>query len=185
MRSLIALGTALLLTTSVHAQDAGATTGIEIDPQAYAGVWYEIARTPVPFQQQCTGGVTATYTLRSDTEVGVENRCDLASGETESATGAADVVDGNFNTFAVEIEDSDAPGINYIVAAVGDEADGRYPWAAVHSPDGNTGWILARDPDLAEDARADAEAALAELGVDIAQLSDTTQPPQTYDPAVD
>jgi apolipoprotein D and lipocalin family protein len=185
MRSLIAIGTALLLATSAHAQEAGATTGLEIDPAAYAGVWYEIARTPVPFQQQCTGGVTATYTLRSDSEVGVENRCDLASGETESATGSADVVDGNFNTFAVEIEDSDAPGINYVVAAVGEPVEGQYSWAAVHSPDGDTGWILARDPDLPDDARADAEAALEDLGVDIAQLSDTAQPPQTYDPAAD
>lgn len=183
MRSLIALGTALLLTTAAQAQDAGATTGIEIDPEAYAGVWYEIARTPVPFQQQCTGGVTATYTLTSDTEVGVENRCDLSSGETESVMGSAEVVDGNFNTFSVEIADSSAPGINYIVAAVGEEADGRYPWAAVHSPDGNIGWILARDPDFGGADRDKAEAALAELGVDIAQLSDTTQPPQTYDPA--
>ena len=173
----------LLLASPAIAQEAGATTGLEIDPGAYAGVWYEIARTPTPYQQQCTGGVTATYTVVDDSTVRVNNRCDLASGETEQATGTAEVVDGNFNTFAVELEDSGgAPGINYVVAAVGEEEDGRYSWAAVHSPDDDTGWILARDPDFGDAERSEAEAALEAVGVDLDQLSDTAQPPQNYDP---
>ena len=68
------------------------------------------------------------------------------------------------------------------MAAVGDQEGGEYPWAAVYSPDGNTGWILAREPELGEDARQEAKVSLKEVGVDLNQLSETAQPPQIYDP---
>lgn len=184
MRIPLILGVAVLAAGPVSAQEAGTTTAMEIDPQSYMGVWYEIARTPTPYEQGCMGGVTATYSLIDDTTVEVVNRCDRESGNEQDVVGQAEVVDGNFNTFSVQFgQESGAPGINYVVAAVGEEEDGQYQWAAVHSPDGNTGWILSREPNLAEEQRAEAEAALSELGVDLAQLSDTEQPPQTYDPA--
>ncbi|MDF2799787.1 MAG: hypothetical protein K0R85_2531 [Devosia sp.] len=186
MRLPIALGAALMVAAPVSAQEAGTTTALEINPQSYTGVWYEIARTPTPYQEDCEGGVTATYNLLDETSVEVINRCDRASGDEQGVVGTAEVVNGNFNTFSVEFgEDSGAPGVNYVVAAVGEEEDGQYPWAAVYSPDGNTGWILAREPELGADDREEAEAALSEVGVDLAQLSDTAQPPQSYDPAAE
>jgi lipocalin len=36
------------------------------DLARYAGRWYEIARLPNRFQDQCEGDVAATYTLRPD-----------------------------------------------------------------------------------------------------------------------
>ena len=186
MRSAITFGLALLMAGPAAAQEAGATTALEINPQYYTGVWYEIARTPTPYEQDCDGGVTATYNLIDDATMEVINRCDRASGDDQGVVGEAEVVDGNFNTFSVEFgEDSGTPGINYVVAAVGDEEGDQYPWAAVYSPDGNTGWILARDPGLSEEARQEAEAALQEVGVDLSQLSETDQPPQTYDPTAE
>lgn len=186
MKYAILTAAAILMAAPVQAQDAGTTTAQQIDPKAYTGVWYEIARTPTPYEQQCQGGVTATYSLIDDTTVEVKNRCDQPSDETQSIVGTADVVNGNFNTFSVELDQtSGAPGINYVVTAVGDEEDGKYPWAAVHSPDGNTGWILARDPNIDVDTRKEAEAALKEVGVDLSQLSDTQQPPQSYDPSAE
>jgi len=183
MRLPLAFGFAMVLAVPATAQEAGSTTGLEINPQSYTGVWYEIARTPTPYQEDCEGGVTATYNLIDDATMEVINRCDRASGDPEGVVGEAEVVDGNFNTFSVEFgQDTGAPGINYIVAAVGDEEAEQYPWAAVYSPDGNTGWILAREPELADEDRQEAETALNEAGVDLSELSDTTQPPQTYDP---
>ena len=186
MRFAIALGVALLATAPTFAQEAGTTTTIEIDPQSYTGLWYEIARTPTPYQQDCEGGVTATYNLVDDATMEVINRCDRTSGDEQGVVGTAEVVNGNFNTFSVEFgEESGAPGVNYVVAAVGEEEDGQYPWAAVYSPDGNTGWILARDPELSSEDREEAEASLSEVGVDLSELSDTAQPPKTYDPAAE
>lgn len=183
MRFTLVLGTALLIASPAYAQEAGATTSSEINPQAYTGVWFEIARTPTPYQEDCEGGVTARYELIDDATMQVVNRCDRASGEDQGVVGEAEIVNGNFNTFDVEFgEESGAPGVNYVVAAVGEEEGEQYPWAAVYSPDGNTGWILARDPQLAADDRQEAEDALGELGVDLSQLTDTSQPPQTYDP---
>jgi apolipoprotein D and lipocalin family protein len=186
MRFALIMSTAVLLATPALAQEAGTTTDLEISPDAYTGVWYEIARTPAPYENDCEGGVTATYTLVDDSTVEVVNRCDRASGDEQGVTGQAEVVNNNFNTLEVQFGgESGAPGINYVVAAVGEEQDGEYPWAAVHSPEGNTGWILSREPEISQDDRNAAEAALEEVGVDLSQLSDTDQPPQSYDPASD
>jgi len=172
-----------MLPTGALAQEAGETTGLEIDPQAYEGTWYEVARTPAPFQEQCEGGVTASYQLQNDTVMKVVNRCDLANAEIQSISGEAEVRDGNFNTFAVELGGSgEQQGINYVVAAVGEIEGDHYPWAAVFSPDGNIGWILSREPELAAEDRSDAVAALQKIGVDTSQLSDTPQPPTNYQP---
>lgn len=176
---------AVLLATAfpATAQEAGTTTGAEIDPTAYSGLWYEVARTPTPFQQACEGGVTALYELRDPGTVSVLNRCDTGT-EPMSIEGTAEVLDGNFNTFSVQFPQTpDAPGINYVVAAVGSEEDGQYPWAAVHSPEGDLAWILSRTPEIAPEARQAAEDALTAAGVDPATLQDTAQPPQGYDPA--
>ncbi len=185
MRTAIAAVAALLVTVPTLAQEAGTTTALEIDPKAYTGLWYEIASTPTPYEQDCDGGVTATYTLIDDATMEVVNRCDReAGGDEQGVVGEAEVVNGNFNTFSVEFgEESGAPGVNYVVAAVGEAEGGQYPWAAVYSPDGNTGWILAREIELSEEERGAAEEALGEVGVDLSQLSNTAQPPQTYDPA--
>ena len=185
MKPTLTMGMLVLLSApaTAMAQNAGAVTATEIDPQAYTGTWYEVARTPAPFQDKCDGGVTATYNLVDTTTMQVVNRCDLPDGETQEVTGQAQVVDGNFNTFSVQIGDAQAtPGINYVVAAASDVTDGSYQWAAVHAPDENIGWILSRSPELEAEAREKAETALQEAGVDVSQLSDTPQPPDTYQP---
>ena len=48
-----------------------------------------------------------------------------------SVSGEAEVVDGNFNTFSVELSDNnDAPAINYVVAAADSGEAGQYQWVA-------------------------------------------------------
>lgn len=185
MKNRFAIAAAMLIATQapVSAQDAGAVSATQIDPQAYTGLWFEVARTPAPFQEQCDGGVTAHYQLLDESTMQVVNRCDTADGGEQSVSGEADVLDGNFNTFDVQLsEGNDAPGINYVIAAASDIEDGQYQWAAVVSPEDRIGWILSRAPELDDDTRHEAEAALEQAGVDIAQLSDTPQPPQNYQP---
>ncbi len=57
---LYAAALAALSTTAFAQQTASTGTGEAIEPEACAGLWYEIARTPAPFQDQCDGGVTAS-----------------------------------------------------------------------------------------------------------------------------
>ncbi|HET6669476.1 MAG TPA: lipocalin family protein, partial [Pyrinomonadaceae bacterium] len=60
-----------------------------VDLGKYVGKWYEIARLPNRFEKQCVSTVTATYTLRSDGQIGVLNECKTASGELRKAKGKA------------------------------------------------------------------------------------------------
>ena len=95
MRFALGLAASLMMAAPALAQDAGTTASTEIDPQAYAGIWYEIARTPAPFQEMCAGGVTATYELVGAGTVKVTNRCDGEDGQPQGITGEAEVVLGS------------------------------------------------------------------------------------------
>ncbi len=128
----------------------------------------------------CTGGVTATYALAGE-KVTVTNRCDGPGGAVATIEGTATVVGGNFNTLDVQFPVGDtSQGVNYTVAAASDVVDGKYQWAAVRSPEENIGWILSRTPELDAATRAEAVKALETAGVDVSQLKDTAQPPQSY-----
>ena len=168
MRFALGLAASLMMAAPALAQDAGTTASTEIDPQAYAGIWYEIARTPAPFQEMCAGGVTATYELVGAGTVKVTNRCDGEDGQPQGITGEAEVVSNNFNTLNVEFSMGEQnQGVNYVVAAASDIKDGKYQWAAVQSPEGPIGWILAREPQIDAETRSQAEAALKEAGIEI------------------
>jgi apolipoprotein D and lipocalin family protein len=60
-----------------------------IDLPRYSGTWYEIARLPNRFQEQCSGEVTASYTLQADGTFAVVNRCRLEDGNYTEAKGVA------------------------------------------------------------------------------------------------
>ncbi|MBV0890382.1 lipocalin family protein [Paracoccus sp. Z118] len=185
MKFLAGLSALALLASPAVAQEAGTTTSEQINPQAYIGVWHEIASSPMPFQAACEGGTTAFYELADAETLRVVNRCDTANGQVMGVIGTAEVVDGNLNTFEVTFPQSpeDAPGVNYEIVAVGEAQDGSYPWAAVRSPGSDYAWILGRSAELDAADREAAEAALTEAGVDVSTLNDTRQPPQSYDPA--
>jgi apolipoprotein D and lipocalin family protein len=170
---------AALMTAPAWAQGAQG----QIDPQAYGGLWYEIERTPAPFQEQCEGGVTALYEQIDAQTLRVLNRCDLPGGAVSSVEGLAEEVGDDFRRFEVSFDGApEGEEVNYVVEAVGPVEEGRYAWAAVSDGDGDIGWILAPRPELAQDMRREARAALEEAGVDPQRLSETRQPPRNYDP---
>jgi apolipoprotein D and lipocalin family protein len=162
----------------------GAQASESIDPQAYLGLWYEIARTPTPFQEQCEGGVTALYEQIDAVTVSVVNRCDLPGGEISSVAGRAEEVGDSFRRFEVSFDGvPDGEEVNYVIEAVGPVENGRYAWAAISDGAGGTGWILSPRLDLDEMAREEATAALEAADVATQQLSVTPQPPRNYDPS--
>lgn len=74
----------LLTSASLDAAPRQAQLPLELVPDVdlsrYAGLWYEVARLPNRFQDDCAGDVTAMYTQRSDGRIDVVNRCRKADG---------------------------------------------------------------------------------------------------------
>lgn len=125
-----------------------------VDLERYQGRWYEIARLPNRFQEQCRGDVTADYTLREDGRVDVENRCRTKDGDLESAKGVARRPDPD-RPGALEVRF--APSwLSWLPMVWGDyqimSLDEDYRWALVGSPSREYLWILARKP-VMEEAR--------------------------------
>lgn len=144
-----------------------------VDVSRYMGRWYEIARFPAPFQDDCVA-TTATYGLREDGKVSVLNACreETFDGPIREVEGVARVVDPQTNaklkvTFAWPFE-----GDYWIIML-----DDSYRWAVVSDPWRKYLWILNRAPHMDD---ADFESILARLidrGFDLDRLMLTPQPP--------
>lgn len=153
-----------------------------VQPQAsmdigrYAGQWYEIARFPNRFQQQCAGDVTANYTPLPEGRLQVVNRCRLADGREERATAVAKRArpEGPDTVLKVRFAPSWLSALplvwaDYWVLAV----DPAYQHALVGTPDRDYLWILSRTP-LPDAAAYEALVAQARAqGYDVSRLQKT------------
>ena len=74
MKTLIVL-IILILSISLFPQSTSLKTVDYVDLKKYTGLWYEIAKIPNSFQDQCVKGATAKYTLKEDGEIAVVNSC--------------------------------------------------------------------------------------------------------------
>ena len=122
-----------------------------VDIERYAGLWYEIARYPVPFDEDGVA-VTAEYTLNEDGTVGILNSAlvgDL-NGPPTSIEGVARVVDTETNAkLEVTFDDPDIAGIPFAYWII--ELDEAYQWAVVTNDTRFVLYILSRTPTM-EDA---------------------------------
>ena len=122
-----------------------------VDLDKYTGVWYEYARIPNSFQDDCVLNTTATYKIRDDGKIDVINRCIDADGDTIEATGIAQVVD-NKRRSKLEVSFVRFFGINlfwgnYWIIGLADD----YRYAVVGDPSRKYGWILTRNPGLTDE----------------------------------
>ena len=148
-----------------------------LDLPRYLGTWYEIAKFPNRFQRKCTGFTRATYTALPDGRVGVENRCRLADGGTDVATGVARQIGG---ATSPRLKVRFAPAIlSFIPMVWGDywviDLDRDYGLAAVSEPGRDYLWILARTPTVEQAAYDALVARLASQGLDVRKLERTPQ----------
>jgi apolipoprotein D and lipocalin family protein len=116
----------------------------------YAGLWYEIARIPNSFQKNCSGIVTAMYELRQDGKLNVINRCTREDGSSSKVKGIAKIVDPESNA-RLKVSFVQILGISlfwgdYWIIGL----DENYEWAIVGSPGRKYGWILSREPEMAD-----------------------------------
>jgi apolipoprotein D and lipocalin family protein len=148
------------------------TTVASVDLERYVGRWYEVARLPNRFQQQCRGDVSANYARRPDGRIDVLNQCRKADGTMTTAAGVARVEDP---ATRARLKVRFAPAFlsflpfvwgDYWIIGLGDQ----YDWAVVGSPDRRYLWILSRTPVLEEGRFAMAEARARDNGFDTSRL---------------
>lgn len=148
-----------------------------LDLPRYLGTWYEIAKFPNRFQRKCTGFTTATYAALPDGRVQVENRCRLADGGTDVATGVARQIG---DAASPRLKVRFAPAIfSFIPLVWGNywviDLDPGYTLAAVSEPGREYLWILARTPTVEKAAYDALVARLAAQGFDVRKLERTPQ----------
>lgn len=144
-----------------------------VDLNRYAGKWYEIARLPNRFQRDCTGNVTATYTLRPDGKIQVLNQCASKDGKNKSARGVARLVGGK--------EPNTKLKVSFFWPFSGDywiiDLDPDYRWAVVGEPRRRYLWILSREPQMDDETYQGIVERAAAKGFDINSLIRTAQSP--------
>ena len=123
----------------------------KVDLNKYIGLWYEIAKIPNSFQDQCVYGTTAEYKIDEDGDIIVTNSCYDEDGKLDVAEGLAKVVDKNTNA-KLEVSFVSFLGIrpfwgDYWIIGL----DENYQWAVVGTPSRKYGWILSRTPKLPDD----------------------------------
>lgn len=171
------LAALLLAALPATAQDARPLDLVDaVDLSRYAGTWYEIARLPNQFQDDCVSDVTATYTPQSDGDITVVNRCREADGTWNEAEGVARPEGEGQGNAALEVRF--APAILSALPNVwGDYRiiglDPEYRWAVVGEPERDYLWILSRTPAMSPGDYDRAVAIAQANGFDVAKLRKT------------
>lgn len=143
-----------------------------VDLERYLGQWYEVARFPNSFQDDCVGDVRANYLKRPDGRIDVVNECREGDGSTNVARGIARVYDEQTRA---KLKVRFAPAfLSFLPWVWGDywiigRAD-DYSWATVGSPDREYLWILSRTPQLDGEAYDAAVQRAAANGFDTSKL---------------
>jgi apolipoprotein D and lipocalin family protein len=123
----------------------------QVDLNRYAGLWYELAKIPNSFQDQCAYGTTAEYQIQKDGSIQVINKCYDENGEPDIADGVANVVDNKSNA-KLEVSFVSFLGIrpfwgDYWIIGL----DENYQWAVIGTPSRKYGWILSRKQSLPDE----------------------------------
>ena len=159
-----------------NAPGAEPETVASVDLDRYAGVWYEFARIPNPFQRQCVSNTTAEYTMREDGRIDVLNRCVKEGGAWDEAHGIARVVDDLSNarlkvSFVRFLGRSLFWGDYWVVGLGAD-----YEYAIIGTPDRKYGWLLTREPVVSEDLEDEMFFVLEKRGYRYADFEKTLHP---------
>ena len=139
------------------------------DAERYLGTWYEVARYPVFFERGCVG-VTATYGQNPDGTISVLNTCKAPDGSvTSRIEGSAEIVGPG--RLKVSFPSVPFGASDYWVLWV----DEGYRTAVVGAPNGKSGWILNRDPQIPTDRLNPAREVLDFNGYDLSRPMEMPQ----------
>lgn len=178
MKAMLPAALLSLATLNAVATDITPLTTIpSLDVPRYMGTWYEIARHPNWFQKKCAGASRADYSLKGDGTVQVINRCRLASGEMDSATGTARQI-GPATSPKLEVRFAPA-WLSFLPAVWGDywviDLDEKYQLVAVSEPKREFLWVLSRTPKVDPQTYEALLGRLAGKGFDLQKLQFSPQ----------
>ncbi len=119
---------------------------VELD--RYDGRWYEIAKFPNPFEQDCSC-TTADYEIANGV-VNVLNNCTLTSnGEFNSITGTAVVADAETNAkLVLTLNGIPFPANYWVIDLIAFDHEDSYDFSVVSGPDRQNLFILSRTPKI-------------------------------------
>ncbi|UOO82546.1 lipocalin family protein [Uruburuella testudinis] len=142
-----------------------------VDVPRYMGVWHEISRLPMKFQNACAGEVTANYTLNADGSVNVLNRCRKNNGEMMQAKGLARAVDKTGSKLRVTFLPE---GLRWLPVGRAPywilRLDENYQTALVGTPDRRYLWLLSRSAKIDEALYQSYLETAREQGYDLKEL---------------
>lgn len=166
------VGLGLVSCAKVPAQlEPPLTVVSHVDKQKYLGKWYEIARYPHSFEENCYA-VTANYTLKEDGSIEVINKCHEGSvdGKIREAVGTAHIADSQTNAKL---------RVTFFWPFYGDywiiNLDENYQYAIVSEPKRQYLWILSRTPTMDASLYEQLTAKLKNNGYDLSFLTKTPQ----------
>ncbi|MBS1793805.1 MAG: lipocalin family protein [Acidobacteria bacterium] len=175
--TIVAVSAAAAVAVRAQKEKKDLPTVAKVDLKQYTGKWYEIARYPNRFQDQCAGNVTATYTVKSNGRIEVLNECLKKNGVTDKAKGEAKIVDKTTNA---KLEVRFAPAfLSFIPAVWGDywiiDLDPDYKYAVIGEPSRKYLWILSRTPELDDTVYQNILRRVESLGFSPGKLDKTPQ----------
>ena len=151
-----------------------------VDYARYMGKWYEIARLPNKFQKDCTGEVTAMYSLLGAGELKVVNECRRQNGRLEQAAGKARQAEKGGSSAKLKVRFAPA-WLSWLPAVWGDywimELAPDYSHSLVGTPDRKYLWVLSRTPRMDETVYKRLLEKAAANGFDVAKVIKTRQSP--------
>lgn len=143
----------------------------QVDIKKYLGKWYEIARYPHSFEEDCFAA-TADYELQDDGSIKVVNSCREGGleGELKEVVGTAHIVDAQSNaklrvTFFWRFYG------DYWIIDLGE----NYQYSIVSEPRRQHLWILSRTPTMNASLYEQLTAKLKKNGFDLSFLIKTQQ----------
>ena len=128
-------------------EQSAVTSVGSLDLNRYSGLWYEVGRLPLKWEDADASDITAEYTPEDDGSVRVDNRCIDKDGAPSQSIGRATPVNGQ----AGRLQVSFVPKfLGWIPFTKGDywvlKIDDAYSVALVGTPDQKNLWLLAREP---------------------------------------
>lgn len=152
-----------------------------VDFHRYCGTWYEIARLPNKFQEDCACNVMATYTLLDDGSIKVVNRCLKADGDTIQAEGKARRKSDDEPLSKLQVRFAPA-FLSFLPFVWGDywiiDLATDYTYAVIGEPDRKYLWILARSPRMDDALYQEILGRITAQGYDVSKIIRTPQKTQ-------
>jgi len=121
----------------------------DLDLQRYLGLWFEIGRLPLRYEDDAATDVTAEYTLNDDGTVKVDNRCLDENRVPTQAIGQAVPDERHPGRLEVTFLPE---GLRWIPFTRAEywvlKIDSDYRNALVGTPDHKYLWLLSREPEI-------------------------------------